>query len=149
MLPFSQSNRCRRYSKDLGIVWGLRGVRGFGIQDRLYYFCSWGNNLLSYRSCDQAAVELFNPQKEKDGFWTLSAMKGFQSTAPVSQKWEPQVSLQLGMEPRFCWSHTTMQKRNARFMGPARETKQMEVWVCSPEMRTLPWELHTCNTETA
>lgn len=88
MLPFSQPNRCRRCSKDLGILRGLKRIRDFDIQSKLHYFCSSGNYLISCRSCDQVAVELFNPQNVKGGIWNLPTMKGLQFTAPVSQNWE-------------------------------------------------------------
>lgn len=50
---------------------------GLGTHCRLYYFCSWGNNLLSHGSCDQVAVEWFNPQRRRVNFEPSLLCRGF------------------------------------------------------------------------
>lgn len=74
---------------------------GLGIHSRLYYFCSWGNNLLSYGSCDQVAMELFNSQRRRVNFEPSLLCRGF---SPLLQL--------LGSESHklvciLAWSHTS------------------------------------------
>lgn len=73
MLLFSQPKRCGRCSKNLGIVWGHYG---FWCRQWALLFLS-RNNPLSCRSCDQVAVELFNPQRRRENLEPSWLCRGF------------------------------------------------------------------------